>query len=85
MNITMEQYHTYLSLYDYLGRAAGQQLGAAVNKAAVERKVEFKQRQISNPSYHGNVHLYPIEFLDEYFKGDIIQTMGDTGGESKVA
>lgn len=70
MNITMEQYHTYLSLYDYLGRAAGQELGAKVNKVAVERKIEFKQRFISNPAYHGNVHLYPVEFLDEYFKSN---------------
>jgi hypothetical protein len=69
MNITMEQNSTYLSLYDYLGRAAGQKLGAEVNKAAVEKKIEFKQRHISNPSYHGNVHLYPVEFLDGYFKG----------------
>lgn len=65
----MEQNSTYLSLYDYLGKAAGQELGAAVNKSAVEKKIEFKQRHISNPSYHGNVHLYPIEFLNDYFKG----------------
>ena len=65
----MEQYNDYLSLYDYLGKAAGQELGAAVNKSAVEKKIEFKQRHISNPSYHGNVHLYPIEFLNDYFKG----------------
>ena len=67
----MEQNSTYLSLYDYLGRAAGQELGAAVNKSAVEKKIEFKQRFISNPSYHGNVHLYPIEFLNDYFKGEV--------------
>ena len=74
MNITMEQYHNYLSLYDYLGRAAGHQLGAEVNKAAVEKKIEFKQRHISNPSYSGNVHLYPVEFLDEYFKSPKVST-----------
>lgn len=68
MNITMEQESTYVSLYEYLGRAAGQQLGGEVNKVAVERKIKFKQRFISNPSYQGNVHLYPVEFLDEYFK-----------------
>lgn len=78
MNITMEQDTIYMSLYDYLGRAAGQKLGAEVNKAAVERKVEFKQRFISNPAYHGNVHLYPMEFLEEYFKGDMSRVKGDT-------
>ena len=78
MNITMEQDTIYMSLYDYLGRAAGQQLGAEVNKAAVEKKIEFKQRFISNPAYHGNVHLYPVEFLEEYFKGDMSRVKGDT-------
>ncbi|MEK9699356.1 MAG: hypothetical protein VW270_26495 [Candidatus Poseidoniales archaeon] len=81
----MEQDTIYLSLYDYLGRAAGQQLGADVNKIAVERKIEFKQRFISNPIYHGNVHLYPIEFLDEYFKGDISILKGDTNASSEVS
>ena len=74
----MVQYNDYLSLYDYLGKAAGQELGASVNRAAVEKEVEFKQRFISNPAYHGNVHLYPVEFLDEYFKGDMLKVMGDT-------
>ena len=80
----MEQNSVYLSLYDYLGRAAGQELGAEVNKAAVERKIEFKQRHISNPSYHGNVHLYPVEFLNEYFKGDISILKGDTRVDESV-
>ena len=74
----MEQDTIYMSLYDYLGRAAGQQLGAEVNKAAVEKKIEFQQRFISNPAYHGNVHLYPVEFLNEYFKGDMSRVKGDT-------
>jgi len=74
----MEQDTIYMSLYDYLGRAAGQQLGAEVSKAAVEKKIEFKQRFISNPAYHGNVHLYPMEFLEEYFKGDMSRVKGDT-------
>ena len=74
----MEQDTIYMSLYDYLGRAAGQKLGAEVNKAAVEKKIEFQQRFISNPAYHGNVHLYPVEFLEEYFKGDMSRVKGDT-------
>jgi membrane protein involved in colicin uptake len=74
----MEQDTIYMSLYDYLGRAAGQQLGAEVNKSAVEKKIEFQQRFISNPAYHGNVHLYPVEFLNEYFKGDMSRVKGDT-------
>lgn len=60
----------YMSLYDYLGKAAGQDLGAKVNAYAKERNVISKQRSISNPRYKGTVHLYPTQFLDEYFKGD---------------
>ena len=67
----MEQDTIYMSLYDYLGKAAGQELGASVNRTAVEKKIEFKQRHISNPAYHGNVHLYPVEFLNDYFKGEV--------------
>lgn len=74
----MEQDTIYMSLYDYLGRAAGQELGGRVNRAAVEKKIEFQQRFISNPAYHGNVHLYPVEFLKEYFKGDMSRVKGDT-------
>lgn len=84
MNITMEQDTIYMSLYDYLGRAAGQKLGAEVNRAAVEKKIEFKQRFVSNPSYHGNVHLYPLRFLNEYFKGDMPRVKGDTNVSSEV-
>jgi len=65
----MEQYHNYLSLYDYLGKAAGQELGADVNKEAWKQGVEMRTRDISNHVYTGKVHMYPVEFLDRYFKG----------------
>ena len=60
-----------LSLYDYLGRAAGRKLGGEVNEAAKRRVVPYHTRQVSNPKYEGEVLLYPKWFLDEYFgKGD---------------
>ena len=68
-NNTMEQYHNYLSLYDYLGKAAGQELGAEVNKKAKTQGVEMMTRDISNHVYTGKVQMYPVKFLDEYFKG----------------
>ena len=74
----------YMSLYDYLGRAAGQDLGAKVNAYAREKNVVSKQRSISNPRYKGTVHLYPTEFLNEYFKGDMSILKGDTNTSSKV-
>jgi len=59
---------TYMmSLYDYLGRAAGPALGKDVCEVAVKLKETIHEREISNPKYTGNVHLYRREFLDEYF------------------
>ena len=57
-----------MSLYDYLGRAAGPELGKEVCEVAVKLKETIKEREIDNPKYKGNVHLYRREFLDEYFK-----------------
>lgn len=56
-----------MSLYDYLGRAAGMELGGEVNKTARALKETIQEREISNSKYTGNVHLYRREFLDEYF------------------
>lgn len=57
-----------LSLYDYLGYAAGNELGEQVAAYAKLRKASYSVRYVSNPKYKGNVMLYDKEFLDEYFK-----------------
>ena len=59
--------NTLLSLYDYLGRAAGVKLGREVNENAQRRSIPINTRQVSNPKYEGIVLLYPKWFLDEYF------------------
>ena len=56
-----------MSLYDYLGRAAGLQLGEQVAKRATALGVQIETREISNPKYTGKVMLYPEKFLNEYF------------------
>ena len=56
-----------MSLYDYLGRAAGIKLGREVNENAQCRSIPINTRQVSNPKYEGIVSLYPKWFLDEYF------------------
>ena len=48
----------YISLFDYLGKAAGPALGDRVNTYSQIRKQPFKQREISNPAYTGKVFLY---------------------------
>lgn len=59
--------NTLMSLYDYLGRAAGIKLGREVNENAQRRSIPINTRQVSNPKYEGIVSLYPKWFLDEYF------------------
>ena len=65
--ITMEM----MSLYDYLGHAAGADLGQQVAYAAAKAGVVTETRQVSNPVYKGPVMLYPRSFLDLYFKGGL--------------
>ena len=69
-----------LSLYDYLGYAAGEKLGKEVAEAAAKTQVKFEMREISNPKYTGKVMLYPEGFLKEYFQAkqdDVISTWDD--------
>jgi hypothetical protein len=58
----------YLSLYDYLGKAAGNELGMQVSQAAYQAGIKPEEREISNPKYTGKVHLYPKDFLDFHFR-----------------
>jgi hypothetical protein len=58
----------YLSLYDYLGKPAGKELGGQVAQAAYQGGIKPQNREISNPKYTGIVHLYPKDFLDFYFR-----------------
>jgi len=61
--------NTMMSLYDYLGHAAGSDLGKQVAGAAARRKVKMETRQVSNSKYTGDILLYPKWFLDEFFGG----------------
>jgi len=57
-----------MSLYDYLGRAAGMELGEQVAKVATDIGVKMDTRYVSNTKYTGNVILYPKGFLELYFQ-----------------
>ena len=56
-----------MSLYDYLGKAGGSELGGKVNTYAQIRNQKYETKEIKNPSYTGEVFLYTEDFLDEYF------------------
>ncbi len=67
-----------MSLYDYLGHAAGMQLGEEVAKKAKEMNITMSSREISNPKYTGKVTLYPEKFLDMYFLKEESEDLKDT-------
>ena len=56
-----------MSLYDYLGHAAGNKLGKQVAAYAALRKARYATKYVSNPAYQGEVMLYTKAFLDECF------------------
>jgi len=58
----------YLSLYDYLKRPAGGELGREVAQAASKAGVKLQTREVSTPNYTGIVYLYPKDFLDVHFR-----------------
>lgn len=63
----MEKNQKFLSLYDYLGYAAGSKLGAEVAAAAKAANQPTQTRHVENLKYKGKVFLYTLEFLDIYF------------------
>ena len=56
-----------LSLYDYLGRAAGNKLGEQVAAYAKLRKAKYGTKEVSHIGYQGIVQTYTKAFLDECF------------------
>ena len=58
----------YLSLYDYLKRPAGGELGKEVASAATKAGVKLETREVSTLNYTGIVYLYPKDFLDFHFR-----------------
>jgi hypothetical protein len=60
-----------MSLFEYLGYAAGSELGKEVYDTAVKLRETIRTQEVSNPKYSGKVMLYRREFLDIYF-GNIV-------------
>ena len=64
-----------LSLFDYLGRAAGPKLGLAVAKYAAQQGAKIEIRQVSNPKYSGPINLYTEGLLDAFFNNPTYKTV----------
>ena len=60
-----------ISLYDYLGHAAGPDLGKKVASAAARAGIKYEIREVSNYRYRGPIMLYPKSFLDNFFSGGL--------------
>tara|TARA_Y100001973_G_scaffold18881_1_gene27795 strand:- start:467 stop:850 length:384 start_codon:yes stop_codon:yes gene_type:complete len=60
-----------ISLYDYLGRAAGPDLGKKVASAAAKAGVKHEMREVNHKGWNGPIMLYPRAFLDLYFKSGL--------------
>ena len=64
-----------LSLYDYLKKPAGGELGRKVAAAAMKEKILIGSKQVSNPKYKGEILMYPKEWLDKYFEVEQIDEL----------
>ena len=51
-----------ISVYDYLGRAGGKELGGKVAASAASMGIKLQTRYVSNSVYKGNVMLYQKAF-----------------------
>jgi len=61
-----------ISLYDYLGHAAGTELGLKVATAAGKAGVMKETRRLNHKGWEDkDINLYPKSFLDLYFRGGL--------------
>lgn len=65
----MENNTQFVSLFEFLGRAAGGALGQEVYAKAKELKSPTSSRDVNTKNYSGKVMLYDREFLNTYFNG----------------
>ena len=68
-NNTKTENMKMISLYDYLGRAAGPDLGKQVAVAASKAGIKSEIREVRHVGYSGPIMLYPRDFLDNFFGG----------------
>jgi hypothetical protein len=60
-----------VSLFDYLKKPAGPELGKQVALAAMNEKIHIESKQVSTPKYKGNILMYPKSWLNNYFNPTI--------------
>ena len=73
----------YKSLYHYLGKPAGGELGRKVANEATVRGLRLEKMDVDKDLVSsGFVYTYPVDFLDDYFNNE--QQTGPTSLEDRV-
>jgi len=67
----------FISLYTFLKRAAGPDLGKQVYKEAAAQKIPFGEKHVANSRYTGRILIYPISWLEKYFEQKYVKTERD--------
>ena len=69
----------YKSLYQYLGKAAGGELGKKVMDRAIKYEIKYQKQEVDPKLVPcGFVYSYPVNFLDNFFKkSNTGSTFGD--------
>ena len=57
----------FMSLYDFLGHAAGTEVGKEVAVEAKKQGQKIITKEVKNKAYTGKVMMYNIDFLTKYF------------------
>ena len=63
----MEPEQKMMSLFDYLNKPAGMDLGGKVYATAKKANIPIVTKEVKTKNYEGQVMMYPVEFLQEYF------------------
>jgi hypothetical protein len=65
----MNQQTELISLYDYLGKAAGKELGGKVYQFANIMGAKTDTKTVSHSPYQqGRIMIYERQFLDQFFR-----------------
>jgi 7-cyano-7-deazaguanine synthase len=63
----------FISLFDYLGKAAGKELGKKVALEAYFKNIPYTMKEVHNKIYSGKIMMYPKTFLDKFFNQETIK------------
>ena len=63
----------FISLFDYLGKPAGSELGKKVALEAHSKNIPYTMKEVHNKLYSGKIMMYPKTFLDKLFKKETMK------------